>query len=118
MNSDHEKLLKQVNIDIIFFFLTIVDALISFYLINEKKKSLFKKNDISKEQADTIYKYNRRLNVIICIYFFINAYYSYKEEEDIASKNQELLLLIASFFALISSLIYLPLGNSNVIIEN
>ena len=40
MNDDKEKLLKQVNIDIIFFSLATVAALVSLYLIKEKKKSI------------------------------------------------------------------------------
>lgn len=118
MDDKHEELVKQVNLDIIFFFLTVVDAIISFYLINEKKKSIYKRNSISKEEADTIYRYSRILNLIICIYFLINAYYSYATEEDLTNKKQNELLLAAAFFAFISSLLYLPLGNSNIIIEN
>ncbi len=118
MNTDRQKILDQINLDIIFIFLEVIAAMVSFYLINEKKKSALKKKSISKEEADRIYKYNRRLNVIICLYFFLNAYYSYKTEEDITNQKQNELLLVATFLMLIASLLYLPLGNSNIIIEN
>lgn len=117
MNNEKEELLNQVNIDIIFFFLSLVSSFVSFYLINEKKKSILKRNTTDKETADTIYYYNRRLNVIICIYFFVNAYNSYQNATNYEDKKQEGLLLIATFLALISSLLYLPLGNSNIIID-
>ena len=39
MNKDKQELLNQVNRNIIFFFLLVVSAGISFYVINEKKKS-------------------------------------------------------------------------------
>lgn len=116
--TDTDKLLKQVNIDIIFFFLAVVAALVSFYIINEKKKSILNINSISNKEANDLYLYNRILKFIIALYFFINAYYSYKESEDLASQNQEKLLVLATFFLLIGSILYLPLGNSNLIIEN
>ena len=117
MKETKEDILKQINIDTIFFFLSTVQSIISFYLINEKKKSALKIPSIDNNIANKIYYYNRRLNFIIALYFFLNAYYSYNiaESED---KEQELLLVTASFFNLIGSLLYLPLGNSNVIIEN
>ena len=55
MNNDKDELLKQVNIDIIFFFLLVVKAIISFYLINEKKKSILNIPSISNEKANKIY---------------------------------------------------------------
>ncbi|MBQ8193159.1 MAG: hypothetical protein IJZ46_03710 [Bacilli bacterium] len=118
MNNDREKLLKQANLDIIFFFLTVVAALVSFYLINEKKKSILNIDCITNKQANKIYRYNRILKFIIAGYFFLNAYYSYKEREEFSDNQQEELLVAATFFLLIGALLYLPLGNSNLIIEN
>ncbi len=118
MNTDKEKLLQQINIDIVFFFLTIIESLVSFYLITEKKKSVFHGNSINNNTANNIYKYNRRLNLIICIYFFLNAYISYQNATNEEERHQEGLLVIATLFALIGSIFYLPLGNSNLIIEN
>ena len=60
MNNDKDELLKQVNIDIIFFFLLVVKAIISFYLINEKKKSILNIPSISNEKANKIYYYKVR----------------------------------------------------------
>lgn len=116
MDNDRKKLLKQVNIDIIFFFLLLVQGMVSFYIINEKKKSILNIDCISNDNANTIYKYNRRLNFIICIYFFYNAYKNYKTGD--SDDKQNSLLLAATFFILLGSSLYLPLGNSNLIIEN
>lgn len=118
MNSDRDNLLKQVNIDIIFFFLFVIQSLVSFYIITEKKKSILNIPSINNTTANTIYKYNRELNFIIALYFFINAYYSYQNATTKDQKEQETLLLVATFFILIGASLYLPLGNSNLIIEN
>lgn len=117
MNNNKANLLKEVNIDIIFFFLIIIKSLISFYIITEKKKSILNKPSINNEIANKIYYYNRRLNVIIAIYFFLNAYNNYKNKDINSNKGEEYLVL-ATFFILIGSILYLPLGNSNLIIEN
>jgi len=118
MNNDREELLKQANIDTNFFFLTVVAALISLYLITEKKKSILNIDCISNEEANIIYKYNRILKFIIAGYFFINAYYSNKNIKNEEDKKQSDLLVTATFFLLIGAALYLPLGNSNLIIEN
>lgn len=118
MNNDKDELLKQVNIDIIFFFLASFRAITSFYLINEKKKSILNIPSISNEKANKIYYYNRRLNLIIAIYFFLNAMYSYQNATTEEEKEQEKYLVVATFFILLGAILYLPLGNSNLIIEN
>lgn len=115
---DKDRLLKQVNIDIIFFFLSVIQSSISFYIINEKKKSILKIKSINNKTANEIYKYNRNLNFIISLYFLINAYQSYERAETKEEQEQEGLLLVATFFIFVGSLLYLPLGNSNLIIEN
>ena len=115
--SNNKDLLKEVNIDIVFFFLIIVKSLISFYIITEKKKSILNIASITNKEANKLYYYNRRLNVIIAIYFFINAYNNY-QDSDLNDNTKERYLLAATFFILIGSLLYLPLGNSNLIIEN
>ena len=73
---------------------------------------------INNNIANNIYKNNRRLNFIISLYFFLNAYYSYQNAQTEEERNQEELLTAATFFILIGSFLYLPLGNSNLIIEN
>ena len=110
------KELKQVNMDIIFFFLVLVQSIISFYIINEKKKSILNIPCMSEETTNIIYYYNRRLNLIISIYFFINAYNSYKNIEE-ENKEGAKLFVIATFFSLIASILYLPIGNNNVTID-
>ena len=118
MNNNKEKLLNQVNLDIIFFFLSGIQSIVSFYIITEKKKSILHIRSIDNNTANKIYYYNRRLNFIICLYFFINAYYSYQNATTEKEKKQSELLVVATFFILIGSIFYLPLGNSNLIIEN
>ena len=117
MKNTNEKLLKEINIDILFFFLATIKAGVSFYLINEKKKSALNIESINNTTANKIYYYNRRLNVIIAIYFFINAYQNY-QNSDPNNNIGEKYLVAATFFILIGALLYLPLGNSNLIIEN
>lgn len=118
MNSNKDELLKQVNIDIIFFFLATIASITSLSIIIEKKKSILGIKCIDNNTANKVYKYNRKLFFIIAIYFFLNAYYSYQNAKDDDEKKQEKLLLIATFFTLIGNAFYLPLGNSNLIIEN
>lgn len=117
MNEDKQKLLKQVNLDIIFFFLLLVTAGVNFYVINEKKKSILNIDCIDNNTANKLYYYNRRLSVIIAIYFLLNAYNNYVTNENPENRNQDELLVIATVFNLLGSLAYLPLGNSNVIID-
>lgn len=117
MNKDKKELLEQVNRDIIFFFLVIVTAGINFYVINEKKKSILGIDCIDNNTANKLYYYNRRLSFIIAIYFLINAYNNYITDENPDNRNQDKFLLLATTFNLIGALFYLPLGNSNVIID-
>ena len=123
MNEDKIEELKQVNVDIIFFFLTIIASFISFYLIIEKKKSIFNENTITNDNANKVYRFNRYFLFFIEFYFLANSYYYYKKlenQENVSPEEwkQAKLLFIANIFAFISALLYLPLGNSNLIIEN
>ena len=68
--------------DIIFFFLVIITALVNFYVINEKKKSILGIHCIDNDTANRLYYYNRRLSVIIAIYFLLNAYNNYVTDEN------------------------------------
>ena len=68
MNNDKNELLKQVNIDIIFFFLLVVKAIISFYLINEKKKSILNIPSISNEKAVFLLLLIRSITFMLFIY--------------------------------------------------
>jgi len=123
MDEEKNKLLNQVNTDIIFFSLSLIAGIISLYIINEKKKSILKKKCISNSNANKIYKANRFLLFLISFYFLSNSYYYYKKiqnDKDITEEdyNQAKFLFIANIFSFISAIIYLPLGNSNLIIEN
>lgn len=110
----NNKELNQINIDMIFFFLAFIKSSISLYLINEKKKNALNIKSIDNNISNKIYYYNRRLNFIIALYFFINAYKSYQETKN----DEDKLLMVATLFILIGSSLYLPLGNSNLIIKN
>ena len=55
MKKDKQELLNQVNRDIIFFFLLVVSAGISFYVINEKKKSILGIDCIDNDSANKLY---------------------------------------------------------------
>jgi len=57
MKNTNEKLLKEINIDILFFFLAAIKAGVSFYLINEKKKSALNIESINNTTANKIYYY-------------------------------------------------------------
>ena len=118
MKESKEELLNQANRDTIFFFLLIVQSMISFYILGEKKKSILGIPSIDNNTANKLYRYNRRLNFIICIYFFLNALYSYQNVNNEREKEQDKYLILATLFILIGSYFYLPLGNSNLIIEN
>ena len=52
--SNNKDLLKEVNIDIVFFFLIIVKSLISFYIITEKKKSILNIPSITNKEANKL----------------------------------------------------------------
>ncbi len=117
-DNNRDNLLNQVNTDTIFFFLSVIQSIVALYLITEKKKSILKISCIRNSTANKIYKYNRNLNFIIAIYFLLNAYYSYQNAKTEEERDQALLLTIATFFVFIGAALYLPLGNSNLIIEN
>ncbi len=53
--NNNKDLLKEVNIDIVFFFLIIVKSLISFYIITEKKKSILNIPSITNKEANKLY---------------------------------------------------------------
>ena len=113
--------LKQVNADIIFFFLSVVTSFTSFFIINEKKKSILNIPHLNARNANSLYRKNRLLIVIVALYFFLNAYYSLKRDlqkgNDDGVIHDDILLLISTGLSFIAALAYLPLGNSNVIIK-
>ena len=55
--KDNTDLLKQVNIDIIFFSISLAISITSFYLINEKKKIILNIDFISNYSANHLKMY-------------------------------------------------------------
>ena len=114
---EEQRELAQVNRDIIFLFLTVISAFISFYIIIEKKKSILNIGEIQKEKINKIYQNNRMLGVIIWLYFLFNSYYSLKNEKNPENLKEDYVFLLAAVLGTLSALCYLPYGNSNVIIK-
>ncbi len=120
--DNNDDVVKEINTDIIFYFLLIVSSGISFYIINEKKKSALGIKHQTNEMLNNLYIFNRRLVVFVNIYFLINVYISYEEainNVDIPEEEllQTKLLFWGVVFGFIGSLFYLPITNSNFIIK-
>ncbi len=117
--TDYEKELKKINLDVIFFFLLVVASLISFYIIIEKKKKIQNQPSISDKESNKIYNFNKYLIIIIDIYFLINSYLTLQDlnkTSDATPKQikDQKILIISNLLALIAALLYLPLRSSNV----
>lgn len=122
MKNDKDNELERINTDILFYFLLLISSGISFYIINEKKNGILRKNNDNSNNLNSTYIFNRRLIVFINIYFLINVYNSYKEatnRNDISEDElyQTKLLFWGVVFGFIGSLFYLPITNSNFIIK-
>ena len=63
---DEDKL-NETNRDIIFFFFLVITSLVSFYIINEKKKMLFNINNLNKEELNKLFRFNRYFIIFIDI---------------------------------------------------
>ena len=74
MKNTNEKLLKEINIDILFFFLAAIKAGVSFYLINEKKKSALNIESINNTTANKIYYYKPPSNGVFYSADMQNSY--------------------------------------------
>ena len=115
-----ENKLNEINCDTVFFFFLVITSLVSFYIINEKKKTLFNINNLSKDELNKLFRYNRYFIIFIDIYFVINAYNALVEfindNKDEETIKEQFILLIANVFFLIGALLYIPLINSDSII--
>ena len=116
---DEDKL-NEINRDIIFFFFLVITSLVSFYIINEKKKMLFNINNLNKEELNKLFRFNRYFIIFIDIYFVINAYNTLIEfinnNEDEDTIKEQFILLMTNVFFLIGALLYIPLTNSDSIV--
>lgn len=122
MKNDIDGELERINTDILFYFLLVISSGISFYIINEKKRDILDRSNNSKDVLNKMYIFNRRLIVLVNIYFLINVYNSYKEainRDNISESElyQTKLLFWGVVFGFIGSLFYLPITNSNFIIK-
>lgn len=116
MTINNEDDIKKIEIDTIFFFLLIITTLISFYIITEKKKILLNKSNITSEDLNRIFRFNRKFIFLIDIYFLINAYFSLKNSENNEEQNNEIkILLVASLFSAIAGFLFLFVRNTLVI---
>lgn len=120
MNIDKDKL-KEINNDIIFFFLLIVISIMSFYIVINKKKDLLNLKHASYEELNKIFQTSHILQVIVNIYFVINAYNTLEKINKNKNKNEEqyntqYIVLVTNVLVLISSLMYLPILDSEYVL--
>ena len=120
MNINNNKL-KNIDINITFFFLLTLTSLMSFYIIINKKRELLNLKNIGKDNMNKLFQYSHYIQIIVNIYFVINAYNAleqiknndnYNEEE----YNTQLTVLVSNVLFLIASIIYLPIINSKYIL--
>lgn len=118
MNIDKDKL-KEINNDIIFFFLLIVISIMSFYIVINKKKDLLNLKHASYEELNKIFQASHILQVIVNIYFVINAYNTLEKinkNKNEEQYNTQYIVLVANVLVLISSLMYLPILDSEYVL--
>lgn len=120
MNIDKDKL-KNIDINIIFFFLLNITALMSFYIVINKKRELLNLKNIGRDNMNKLFQTSHYMQIIINIYFVINAYNAleriiendnYDEEE----YNTQLTILVSNVLFLIASIMYLPIMNSKYVL--
>ncbi len=120
MNIDIDKdKLKEINNDIIFFFLLIVISIMSFYIVINKKKDLLNLKHASYEELNKIFQTSHILQVIVNIYFVISAYNALEKinkNKNEEQYNTQYIVLVANVLVLISSLMYLPILDSEYVL--
>ena len=115
---DKDKL-KEINNDIIFFFLLIVISIMSFYIVINKKKDLLNLKHASYEELNKIFQASHILQVIVNIYFVINAYNALEKinkNKNEEQYNTQYIVLVTNVLVLISSLMYLPILDSEYVL--
>ena len=120
MNIDIDKdKLKEINNDIIFFFLLIVISIMSFYIVINKKKDLLNLKHASYEELNKIFQTSHILQVIVNIYFVISAYNALEKinkNKNEEQYNTQYIVLVTNVLVLISSLMYLPILDSEYVL--
>ena len=120
MNKD--KNLKDINNDLIFFFLVIITSFIGFYIVINKKRQILNLNCISNEALNKLFKSKIYLTLIVNIYFVINAYNSLEEikkRKGVESQEykDQIVVMSANTLILIASFMYLTISNSDYVIS-
>ena len=120
MNIDIDKdKLKEINNDIIFFFLLIVISIMSFYVVINKKKDLLNLKHASYEELNKIFQASHILQKLLNIYFVINAYNALEKinkNKNEEQYNTQYIVLVTNVLVLISSLMYLPILDSEYVL--
>lgn len=121
MNNVDEAKLKDINNDLIFFFLLIIASFSSFYIVINKKRKLLNLNNIGTQNMNKLFQFSHYLMIFINIYFVINAYEALEKIMNNKNFNEEqyntqLTVLVANVLVLISSLMYLPIMDSEYVL--
>lgn len=121
MKNIDETRLKEINNDLIFFFLLTMASFSSFYIVINKKRELFGLNNIGRDNMNKIFQFSHYLLIFVNIYFVINAYNALERIKNDQNFNEEnyntqLTVLVSNVLLLIASIIYLPIMNSKYVL--
>lgn len=117
-NNDYQ---KEINNDLIFFFLSIISALIAFYIVIQKKRQINGLPSLSYEDKNKLFQFRIYLVIFIDIYFVINAYNALmriknKDNYDDEEYNTQLIVLVSNVLILIAALMYIPIKDSSYVL--
>lgn len=121
MKNIDETRLKEINNDLIFFFLLTMASFSSFYIVINKKRELFGLNNIGRNNMSKIFQFSHYLLIFVNIYFVINAYNALERIKNDQNFNEEnyntqLTVLVSNVLILIASIMYLPIMNSEYVL--
>lgn len=121
MKNIDETRLKEINNDLIFFFLLTMASFSSFYIVINKKRELFGLNNIGRDNMNKIFQFSHYLLIFVNIYFVINAYNALERIKNDQNFNEEnyntqLTVLVSNVLLLIASIMYLPIMNSKYVL--
>lgn len=113
--------LNRINRDLLFFFLLIVTSVAPFYIVLNKRRAALNQKNIGFENMNRIFQFGHQLQIIVSIYFVINAYDALeriKKEEpnNEEAYNTQLTVLVSNVFILIGAVLYLPIMNSDYVL--
>ncbi len=116
MNSNEKKRIKQLNIEDFIWVIYIGIIILSFYSNSIERKYFIYRNLKDKEKYREINIIIFSILLIVYIYFFIsslNDFFNLKQSDTKRKKELVYLSLIASFFILLSGLIFLYIAFSD-----